>query len=66
VTNAPAIRTDGPSWLRVSEVAGLTVDSVDLAGTVKVIGKGRKMRNAFRPELWTGCLKTRRGIWRHC
>jgi site-specific recombinase XerD len=58
VTNAPAIRTDGPSWLRVSEVTGLTVDSVDFdAGTVKVIGKGRKTRTVYLTESSAGTLR---------
>ena len=41
----------GRHGLRVSEVAGLTVDSVDFdAGTVRVVGKGRKSRTVYLIE----------------
>jgi integrase/recombinase XerD len=41
----------GRHGLRVSEVAGLKVDAVDLdAGTVRVVGKGRKSRTVYLIE----------------
>ena len=41
----------GRHGLRVSEVAGLTVDAVDLdAGSVRVLGKGSKTRKVYMTE----------------
>jgi site-specific recombinase XerD len=48
----------GRHGLRVSEVAGLTIDSADFdAGTVKVLGKGRKMRIIYLIESSADALR---------
>jgi len=48
----------GRHGLRVSEVAGLTVDSVDFdAGTIKVVGKGRKTRTVHLTETSAAALR---------
>ena len=49
----------GRHGLRVVEVAGLTVDAVDLdTGTVKVFGKGRKSRTVYLIESSAEALRT--------
>jgi integrase/recombinase XerD len=48
----------GRHGLRVSEVAGLKFDAVDLdAGTVRVVGKGRKSRTVYLIESSAGALR---------
>jgi integrase/recombinase XerD len=47
----------GRHGLRVSEVAGLTIDSADFAGTIKVIGKGYKTRTVYLTETSAGALR---------
>jgi site-specific recombinase XerD len=48
----------GRHGLRVSEVAGLTVDSLDLdAGTVRVVGKGSKARTVYLTESSTTAIR---------
>ena len=47
----------GHHGLRVSEVAGLTVDTVDFTGTIKVLGKRRKVRKVYLTETSTVALR---------
>jgi site-specific recombinase XerD len=48
----------GRHGLRVSEVAGLTLDRVDLdAGTVRVLGKGSKQRTIYLTETTTAAIR---------